>query len=88
MSTSNTATLSLRSVLEKDELDETNFLDMFENLSVDPKHERKGYLIDQPIPDEPATDDPRDQTDADMKHQDDSMDTGCLMPPTMVPDLD
>ena len=61
----------MRSVLEKDKLDETNFLDMFGNLSIDPKHERKEYLIDQPIPDEPATDDPRAQTNAYMKHQDD-----------------
>ena len=60
MSNSNTATPSMQSVLEKDKLVETNFLDKFGNLSVNPKHERKEYLIDQPIPDEPTADDPRD----------------------------
>ena len=60
----------MRWVLEKDELGETNFLDMFEDLSVDPKHKRKEYLIYQPIPDELVANDPRAQTDTYMKHQD------------------
>ncbi|KAI9102983.1 hypothetical protein K1719_023422 [Acacia pycnantha] len=77
----------MRSVLEKDELDETNSLDMFGNLSVDPKHERKEYLINQPILDEPSAADPRAQTDAYTKHKDDSVDARCLMLATMLLDL-
>ncbi|KAI9092936.1 hypothetical protein K1719_027459 [Acacia pycnantha] len=77
----------MRSILEKDELDETNFLDMFGNLSVDPKHERKEYLINQPIPDKLSTADPRAQTNAYTKHKDDSVDAGCLMLATMLLDL-
>ncbi|KAI9125756.1 hypothetical protein K1719_003174 [Acacia pycnantha] len=78
----------MRLVLKKDELDETNFLDFFGNLSVDSKHERKEYLINQPIPDEPAAADPRALTNAYTKHKDDSVDTGCLMLATMLLDLD
>ncbi|KAI9125531.1 hypothetical protein K1719_002949 [Acacia pycnantha] len=76
----------MRSVLEKDELDETNSLDMFGNLSVDPKHERKEHLINQPILDEPS---PliQELDDAYTKHKDDSVDAGCLMLVTMLLDL-
>ncbi|KAI9092946.1 hypothetical protein K1719_027469 [Acacia pycnantha] len=77
----------MRSVLEKDELDETNSIDMFGNLSVDPKHERKEYLINQLILDEPSATDSRAQTDAYTKHKDDSVDAGCLMLATMLLDL-
>ncbi|KAI9086606.1 hypothetical protein K1719_031467 [Acacia pycnantha] len=60
---------------------------MFGNLNVDPKHERNEYLINQPIPDGPAAADPRAQTNAYMKHKDDSVDAGCLMLATMLLDL-
>ena len=88
MLNSNTATPSMWLVLEKDELDETNFIDMFRNLSVNPKYERKEYLITQPIPDEPVATDQRAQTCAYMKHKDDSVDARCLMPAITVPNLD
>ena len=51
------------------------------------KQERKIYVLDQPIPDEPAADVPRAQQDAYMKHIDDSVDVSCLMLATMVPEL-
>ena len=51
------------------------------------KQERKIYVLDQPIPDEPAADVPRAQQDAYTKHIDDFVDVGCLMLATMVPEL-
>ena len=87
MSTSNTATLSLRSVLEKDKLNGTNFLDWFRNLRIVLKQERKAYVLDQPIPEELAANALRAQRDAYTKHKDDSVDVGCLMLATMIPKL-
>ena len=53
--TSNTApTMSLRSILEKDKLNGTNFLDWYRNLIIVLRQERKEYILDQPIPEEPA----------------------------------
>ena len=45
------------------------------------------YVLDQPIPNELATNALRAQRDAYAKHKDDSMDVGCLMLATMVPKL-
>ena len=87
MSTSNTTTLSLRLVLENYKLNGTNFLDWFRNLRIILKQERKVYVLDQPIPDEPTANAPRAQRDAYTKHKDDSIDVGCLMLATMVPEL-
>ena len=87
MSNSNTATLSLRSILEKDKLNGTNFLDWFKNLRIVLKHEKKAYVLDEAIPEQPAVTAPRAQRDAHLKHNEDSVDVGCLMLTTMVPEL-
>ena len=87
MLTTNTAILSLRSVLEKEKLNGTNFLDWFRNLRIVLKHERKAYVLDRPIPDEPAANAPRAHRDAYAKHKDDFVDVGCLMLATMVPEI-
>ena len=48
--TSNTApTMSLRSILEKDKLNGTNFLDWYRNLRIVLRQERKEYIPEQPI---------------------------------------
>ena len=65
----------------------TNFLDWFRNLRIVLKQERKLYVLDQPIPDEPAANAPRAQRNAYMKHKDDSVDVGYLMLATMVLEL-
>ena len=58
--TSNTApTMSLRSILENDKLNGTNFLDWYRNLRIVLRQERKEYILDQPIPEEPAANAPR-----------------------------
>ena len=55
----NNSTMSLRSVLEKDKLTGTNFLDWFRNLRIVLKQERKLYVLDEPLPEEPAENVPR-----------------------------
>lgn len=59
MTSTITPTMSLRSILEKDKLNGTNFLDWYRNLRIVLKQERKEYILDQPIPEEPAANAPR-----------------------------
>ena len=59
MTSNTTPTMSLRSILEKDKLNGTNFLDWYRNLRIVLRQERKEYILDQPIPKEPAANAPR-----------------------------
>ena len=79
MTSNTTPIISLRSILEKDKLNGTNFLDWYRNLRIVLKQERKEYILDQPIPDEPAVNAPKTQKDAYSKHVNDSIDVTCLM---------
>ena len=79
MTSNTTPTMSLWSILEKDKLNGTNFLDWYRNLRIVLKKERKEYILDQPIPEEPAANAPRAQKDAYSKHCNDSVDVTCLM---------
>ena len=83
MATNNTPTLSMRSILEKDKLNGTNFLDWHRNLRIVLIQERKLYVLDEPIPEEPAANPHRAQRDTYIKHQNDSVDVKCLMLATM-----
>ena len=76
-------TLSLRSLLEKEKLNGTNFLDWFRNLRIVLKQERKEYVIEEPVPIEPAANAPRADKDKYKKHMDDVIDVGCLTLATM-----
>ena len=49
--------------------------------------ERKLYVIDEPIPEEPATNAPKAQRDTYIKHQNDSVDVKSLMLATMESEL-
>ena len=55
----NNSTMSLRSVLEKDKLTGTNFLDWFRNLRIVLKQERNLYVPNEPLPEEPAENVPK-----------------------------
>ncbi|KAK8593312.1 hypothetical protein V6N12_045395 [Hibiscus sabdariffa] len=79
--------LSLRSLLEKEKLNGINFLDWFRNLRIVPKQERKEYVIEELVPDEPAANAPRADKDKFKKHMDDMLDVSCLMLATMSPEL-
>ncbi|KAK8578774.1 hypothetical protein V6N13_142060 [Hibiscus sabdariffa] len=79
--------LSLRSLLEKEKLNGINFLDWFRNLRNFLKQERKEYVIEELIPDEPAANAPRAEKDKFKKHMDDMLDVSGLMLATMSPEL-
>ncbi|KAK8715663.1 hypothetical protein V6N13_042991 [Hibiscus sabdariffa] len=80
-------TISLRSLLEKEKLNGINFLDWFRHLRIVLKQERKEYVIEEPVPDEPAANAPRADKDKFKKHMDDMVDVGCLMLATMDSEL-
>ncbi|KAK8584245.1 hypothetical protein V6N12_068491 [Hibiscus sabdariffa] len=79
--------ISLRSLLEKEKLNGINFLDWFRNLRIVLKQERNEYVIEEPVPDEPAPNAPRVDKDKFKKHMDDMVDVGCLMLATMNSEL-
>ncbi|KAG8493075.1 hypothetical protein CXB51_010384 [Gossypium anomalum] len=64
-------TLSLRSILEKDKLNDLNFLDWLRNLRIVLKQEQKLYVIEQPPLNEPSSNALRVDRDAHKKHFDD-----------------
>ena len=75
--------MSLRLVLEKDKLTGANFLDWFQNLRIVLKQQRKLYVLDEPLPEEPADNATRAEKNAYEKHHNDSIDVACLMLATM-----
>ena len=80
MASNNTSTFTLRSFLEKEKLNGTNFLDWSRNLRIVLKQERKMYILDNEIPDEPPENNsPRSERDAYSKNLNDSMDVTCHM---------
>ena len=87
MTSNTTSNLSLRSILEKDKLNGTNFLDWYRNLRIVLKQERKEHVLDHPVPDEPAANAPKAQKDAYSKHVNESVDVTCLMLGSMESEL-
>ena len=88
MASNNTSTFTLRSVLEKEKLNGTKFLDWSRNLRIVLKQERKMYVLDNEIPNEPpANNAPQAERDAYSKHLNDSVDVTCLMLTTMNSEL-
>ena len=59
MTSNTTPTMSLRSILEKDKLNGTNFLDWYRNIKIVLRQERKEYILDQAITEELAANAPR-----------------------------
>ncbi len=87
MASSSSSSFTLRSVLEKEKLNGTNFIDWIRNLRIVLKQERKDYVLENPIPPEPAANAPRAERDAYKKHSDDAVDATCLMLATMNSEL-
>ena len=54
MAANNTNVFSLRSVLEKDKLNGTNFIDWSRNLRIVLRQEKKLEVLDHPLPAKPA----------------------------------
>ncbi|XP_045791726.1 uncharacterized protein LOC123886456 [Trifolium pratense] len=84
---SNTSNNILRSILEKDKLNETNFLDWHRNLRIVLKHEKKLYVLDGPVPEEAPDGATRDERDAYNRHVNDAIEVSCIMLATMTAEL-
>ncbi|KAJ9539242.1 hypothetical protein OSB04_031975 [Centaurea solstitialis] len=82
-----TNNLSLRSILEKDKLTGSNFRDWERNLMIVLRHERKWYVLEEPLGEAPPANAPAAARNAHKKHSDDLLDVACLMLATMSPDL-
>ena len=83
MASSSSSSFTLHSILEKEKLNGTNFIDWIRNLRIVLKQERKDYILENPIPPELAANAPRAERDAYKKHSDDAVDATCLMLATM-----
>ena len=57
----NNTSFSLRSVLEKDKLNGTNYTDWIRNLRIVLRVEKKEDVLDTPLPEEPADDAPAEE---------------------------
>ena len=83
MSASNNSVFNLRSVLEKEKLNGTNFIDWDRSLIIVLRQERKEYVLELPYP----NDLPDNASNADLtayeKHCDDAVNVSCLMLATM-----
>lgn len=85
--TNNSNKNPLQSVLEKEKLNGTNFFNWYRNLRIVLNGENKLYVLEQQLPEEPASNAPRSERDAFKKHDEDSLDISCLMLMAMEPEL-
>src|SRR3954467_10800293 len=78
---------ALRTILEKDKLNDTNFTNWYRNLRIVPKQENKDHVLDNPLPDEP--DENATVTSINAYHwtKDESMEISFLMLVHMEPNL-
>ncbi|VFQ82156.1 unnamed protein product [Cuscuta campestris] len=83
----NNHNLTLRSILDKDKLIGSNFLDSQRNLVIILRHEKKEYVLERAIPPIPAANASREIKDSYEKHVDDDNEVACLMLATMTSDL-
>ncbi|KAD4180294.1 hypothetical protein E3N88_28885 [Mikania micrantha] len=82
----NVHNLSLRTILEKERLNRGNFMDWYRNLRIVLKQEKKSYVLDDPIPDQPDENDVEAFNDW-VKYVEDSVQVSCLMLASMTSDL-
>ena len=78
---------ALRSILEKERLNGTNFLNWYCNLRIVLKQEKKLYVLENPVPETPARNAFQTLRDAFKKHEDNALDASCLMLIIMKPEL-
>ncbi|KAK1414877.1 hypothetical protein QVD17_30638 [Tagetes erecta] len=77
---------SLRAILQRDRLTPNNFMDWYRNLRIVLKQEKRAYILDDPIPDEPNEEDEEAYNEW-TKYVEDSVQVSCLMLASMTPDL-
>ncbi|XP_066309082.1 uncharacterized protein, partial [Miscanthus floridulus] len=78
---------TLRSILEKDKLNGTNYADWIRNLRIVLRAEKKEEILDTPLLDEPADNAPAVEKNAYKKACDADLEVSCLMLACMEPDL-
>ena len=87
MSASNNSAFNLRSVLHKEKLNGTNFIDWYRNLRIVLRKEQREYVLEQPYPNDLLDNAINVDRTAYEKHCDDAVNMSCLMLATMSPDL-
>lgn len=83
----NASTNILRSLIEKEKLTETNFIDCSRNMRIVLTHEKKLYVLDGPIPEAPPAGASAALRNAHAKHLNDSVEVSCIMLASMTPEL-
>ena len=78
---------ALKSILEKDKLNGTNFTTCYRNLRIVLKHDKKEHVLEDPLPEEPADNASTTTKNAYQKLVDESNEISCLMLACMEPDL-
>ena len=81
------STFALRSILEKDKLNGTNFTNCYRNLRIVLKHDKKVHVLDTPLLDETDENATLAVVNAYRKTRDESTEISCLMLAHMEPDL-
>ena len=78
---------ALKSILEKDKLNGTNFTTWYRNLRIVLKHDKKEHVLEDPLPEEPADNANATTKNAYQKLVDESTKISCRMLACMEPDL-
>ena len=78
---------TIRLILERDKLNGSNYLDWSRNLRIVLKQEKRLYVLDAPLPPEPAGDASAVEWETYETYKGDSNEVTYLMLATMIPDL-
>ena len=77
---SSASNFNLRTILDREKLNGTNFVDWNQNLRIVLRQEKKEYVLDTPYPEEPQNvAHTTSAYRAYAKHTDDAVDVQCLM---------
>src|SRR3954465_12613799 len=82
-----TTNFALKSILEKDKLNGTNFTTWYSNLIIVLKHDKKENVLEEPLPKESADNATAATKNAYQKLKDESTEISCLMLASMEPKL-
>src|SRR3954452_22906606 len=78
---------ALKSILEKDKLNGTNFSTWYRNLRIVLKHDKKENVLEEPLPEELANNATTAAKDDYQKLKDKSTEISCVMLASMEPEL-
>ena len=81
------SSFTLKSILEKDKLNGTNFTNWYRNLRIVLKHDKKDHVLDNPLPEMPEASASTAVLNAHNKKVDESTEISCLMLANIEPDL-